>query len=164
MKNIPTFLLLTLSIFLVSSCSLDKFTSKKSETRTCAMVLEEYSYDILDETAEVVFSKIEEVISQRKDLRVIDRTRFESVRSELAFQQSDWSSKEKTAEIGKALNADLICFVTIYRDTYKIEFLNVNTVQKRTFNGRYSISLIFKKISVKNLDGLKKLRVSDIGA
>ncbi len=137
---------------------------KKAEPKTCAMVMEKSnnSYDISEEAAEQVFGQLEEVISQRPDLRVIDRTKFETVKNELAFQQSDWSNKEKTAEIGRALNADMICFVTIYKDAYKVEFLNVNTVQKRTYNGKISVNLITKSVTAKGLKGLKTLNIKGL--
>ena len=158
-KKIKTFFGFITIICLFTSCF-----SKKIEPRTCAMVMEKSvnSYDISDETAEQIFGQLEEVISQRPDLRVIDRTKFETVKNELAFQQSDWSNKEKTAEIGKALNADMICFVTIYKDAYKVEFLNVNTVQKRTYNGKISVNFITKSVTVKGLKGLKKLNIKGL--
>ena len=90
-----------------------------------------------------IFAQIEEVVSQRTDLRLIDRERTDQVKKELAFQQSDWSSKIKTAKIGDALNAVLICLVTIYSDSYKVEFLNVKSWQKRTYNGKVSVGFFF---------------------
>lgn len=159
-----TFGKLFIGIVVVSTFFTSCLFGKKIEPKTCAMVMEKSnnSYDISDEAAEQIFGQLEEVISQRSDLRVIDRTKFETVKNELAFQQSDWSNKEKTAEIGKALNADMICFVTIYKDAYKVEFLNVNTVQKRTYNGKISVNLITKSVTAKGLKGLKKLNIKGL--
>lgn len=161
-SNLKFFVLLILSI--MSLCMISCGRNQNVIPTTCAMVMEKSSTtsELTDETAEQVFSQIEEVISQREDLRIIDRTRFESVKEELAFQQSDLSNKQKTAEIGKALNADLICFVTIYKAAYKVEFLNVNTVQKITYNGRFGLGWISKNIKTKDLRGLRKLNVNKI--
>ena len=41
-------------------------------------------------------------------VRVIDRANFDKVMKELNFQTSDWSNSEKTAKLGKALNAKFI--------------------------------------------------------
>lgn len=131
---------------------------------TCVMVMEKSSTttELSPDMVELIFGQIEQVISQRPDLRIIDRTRFETVKQELAFQQSDWSNKEKTAEIGKALNADLICFVTIYKSGYKVEFLNVNTVQKITYIGKFGSTLVSDDIKVGNLSGLERLDISKL--
>ena len=103
------------------------------------------------------------MVSQRTDLRLIDRERTDQVKKELAFQQSDWSSKIKTAKIGDALNAVLICLVTIYSDSYKVEFLNVKSWQKRTYNGKVSVGFFSGSVKkVKGLKGLKKLNLKGL--
>ena len=56
----------------------------------------------------------------------------------------------------------MICFVTIYKDAYKVEFLNVNTVQKRTYNGKISVNLITKSVTAKGLQGLKTLNIKGL--
>ena len=39
---------------------------------------------------------------------VVDRTNFDKIMKELNFQSSDWSNSEKTAKLGKVLNAKFI--------------------------------------------------------
>lgn len=41
-------------------------------------------------------------------VKIVDRANFDKVMQELNFQASDWSNSEKTAKLGKALNAKFI--------------------------------------------------------
>lgn len=41
-------------------------------------------------------------------VKIVDRANFDKVMKELNFQSSDWSNSEKTAKLGKALNAKFI--------------------------------------------------------
>lgn len=41
-------------------------------------------------------------------VRIVDRANFDKIMKELNFQSSDWSNSEKTAKLGKALNAKFI--------------------------------------------------------
>ena len=41
-------------------------------------------------------------------VKIVDRANFDKVMKELKFQSSDWSNSEKTAKLGKALNARFI--------------------------------------------------------
>lgn len=119
---------------------------KKTDTlRTCAMVLKT-GENIRAEYAELMYNYIEETLSARVDLRIVDRMKVSAVQGELNFQQTEWSSGTKVAEIGNALNADLVCFVTIYESVYKVEFLNVNTFEKRTFTGRIAKGGVVKDL------------------
>lgn len=124
------------------------------------MVFEERVGSISTNNIDAVkaYFQIEEVLSMRTDLRVIDRSRVETAMEEQAFQQSDWSDNSKTAEIGKALNADYIVFIVIYEQFYGIEFMDVNTFQKTTFRGE-----ITSKGELGNLNKLRKIKVNESG-
>ena len=63
--------------------------------------IEQSEMDILTE----VF--ISEYANTRK-ADVVDRNSFDKIKSQLDFQSSDWSNTEKVAELGKALNANLV--------------------------------------------------------
>lgn len=41
-------------------------------------------------------------------VKIVDRANFDKVMKEINFQSSDWSNSEKTAKLGKALNAKFI--------------------------------------------------------
>ncbi len=45
---------------------------------------------------------------QADKVRIVDRGNFDKVMKELNFQNSDWSNSEKTAKLGRALNARFI--------------------------------------------------------
>lgn len=142
----------------MSGCSLFR------RTRTCAMVLEK-SMNTQDETkitTEYVFGKIEAALSQRKDLKIIDRSKVDAVKTEHAAEGTDWSNPETVAQIGKQLDAELLCFVYVYRGTYKVEFLNINTFEKVSFDGEYSTKLLSRKVKVKSLWRLKRLSLNSL--
>ncbi len=133
-------------------------------TRTCAMLLET-TMNTQDETkitTEYVFGKIEATLSQRNDLKIVDRSKVDAVKKEHAAEDTDWSDPQKVAEIGKQLNAELLCFVYVYRGAYKVEFLNINTFEKLSFNGEYSTKLLSRKVKVKSLWKLKKLSLNSL--
>lgn len=135
------------------------------KAKTCAMVLNESlnTQDVTTITTEYVFGKIEEVLTQRADLKIIDRSKVSAVKKEHAEAMSDWSAdSEKIAVIGHQLGAELLCFVSVYNDSYKVEFLHVNTFQKRTFNGNYSKELFSNRVKVKSLKDLAKLNLNDL--
>lgn len=156
------FLLVLISMF--TSCFNLKKDSKDAKKFRCAMVMEksDFAEELPDDALELVFAKIEEVITQRKDLIVLDRSRYEDITQEKQFQLSDLASSEKKAEIGKALNANFLCIITIYKENYKVEFLNVESLQQRTYTGDFKISLISKELKVKGLNNLSKLNIVDL--
>jgi len=39
---------------------------------------------------------------------IVDRSNFDKIKKELSFQDSDWSDSKKVAELGRALNANLV--------------------------------------------------------
>jgi hypothetical protein len=80
-------------------------------------------------------------LSDMADITFVDRNHMEEVMKEHMFQLSDWSSEEKSAEIGRALNANaLITFIakesqyggySSYSATAKI--MNINTFETLEF-------------------------------
>ena len=161
MKQVIALFTLLTVIFLATNCSGNNVKSSK----TCAMVLNESknTQDVTTITTEYVFGKIEEILSQRKDLKIIDRSKVDAVKKEHAEAMSDWASdSEKVAVIGHQLGAELICFVSVYKDSYKVEFLHVNTFQKRTFTGNYSTEFFSDRVKVKSLKDLSKLKLDDL--
>lgn len=150
---------------LISLGTLQGCFKKEINAKTCAMVLNESlnTQDVTTITTEYVFGKIEEVLTRRADLKIIDRSKVSAVKEEHAEAMSDWSAdSEKIAVIGHQLGAELLCFVSVYPDSYKVEFLHVNTFQKRTFNGNYSKELFSSRVKVKALKDLAKLNLNDL--
>ena len=88
------------------------------------------------------YNEIEEVLSSRKDLRLVDRGRINDVLKEHEFAFSSFSDSNKVAEIGKALNADTLIYFeseTPFPIDYppnaiqnvRVEFFDVNTFTKK---------------------------------
>jgi TolB-like protein len=47
-------------------------------------------------------------LAKRSEVRVVDRASLDRVIAEMRFQNSDWSNPQKTAQLGAALNADIL--------------------------------------------------------
>ena len=87
-------------------------------------------------------NEVEDVISSRKDLRIIDRLRVEDILKEHEFSLSSLSGTDKAMEVGKALNCDTFVFLSIddpfpkdgrnyVTQTICVEFLDLNTFVKK---------------------------------
>lgn len=150
------FLLLFVSMF--TSCF------KREETvevvKTCVMVMQESdnSKEATDEITEMVFDKIEEVLTQRNDLRIIDYNQI----SEILIQDTVINPTTDMFPQNLEFDADLLCIVTVYNESYKVEFLNSQTSQKKTFTGQFKVSLMSKEIKVKDLERLKTLDLEEL--
>lgn len=68
-----------------------------------------------------------------KKIKIADRNAISEVMKEHKFQESDLSSDEKTAELGKFLNANYILKLKIGKYETVFTFMNVNTLEKITF-------------------------------
>jgi TolB-like protein len=67
-------------------------------------------------------------------VRVADRVNFDKILAEMKFQLSDWSNDNKTAQLGRAINADYIIYGqfmkmgTMFYLT--VTMLDINTAQR----------------------------------
>ena len=65
--------------------------------------------------------------------RVVDRNSFDKIKAEHSFQTSDWSNSDKVAQLGKALNANLVVVGQLmsFKGSLVATFrmLDVNTVE-----------------------------------
>ena len=88
------------------------------------------------------YNEIEEVLSSRKDLRLVDRGRINDVLKEHGFQLSSFSDSNMVAEVGEALNADTLIYFesetpfpidypTNAIQNVRVEFFDVNTFTKK---------------------------------
>lgn len=94
---------------------------------------------------EKFFSEIEEQISEKNDVTLIDRNRIDEVLKQHDFEMSLWSDDEKVAEVGKALNANMLIFLESsaffplanayngrdFLRSINVEFFNINTFAKK---------------------------------
>ena len=108
-------------------------------------------------------------LTKRDDVLIVDRTRLDAVLEQHQFEQSTWSDSNKVAEIGKALNADKLAFITFADNPFIrsnkleervpliLEIVSVNTFAKRStvltyakglrrefMKGIYELNLNFK--------------------
>lgn len=71
----------------------------------------------------------------------LDRSKISQIEKEHKFQLGDWSNNKKTAEVGKALNANILLFLDkfTYVDAgsgqyrFEAKFVDVNTMQSSSF-------------------------------
>ena len=65
--------------------------------------------------------------------RVVDRNSFDKIRAQHSFQESDWSDSDKIAQLGKALNANIVVTGQLLLFKGKLiatfRMLDVNTVE-----------------------------------
>lgn len=83
-------------------------------------------------------------LTKRDDVLIVDRTRLDAVLEQHQFEQSMWSDSNKVAEIGKALNADKMAFITFAGNPFIkrnksdvtvpliLEIVSVNTFAKKS--------------------------------
>ena len=69
----------------------------------------------------------------------LDRSKIAQIEKEHKFQLGDWSNDKKTAEVGKALNANIMLFFDkfAYIDSdyrFEAKFVDINTMQSASFN------------------------------
>jgi len=88
----------------------------------------------VDETeADVLFEVFTSEFAGLGNARVVDRNSFDKIKAQHSFQSSDWSNSDKIAQLGKALNANMV--VTGQLMSFKgslvatFRMLDVNTVE-----------------------------------
>jgi hypothetical protein len=77
---------------------------------------------------------------ERGKFRIVDTTQIDRIITQHNFEMSDWSDSDKIAEVGKALNADIICITILGGNQLQLSssraslmisvtFLDVNTME-----------------------------------
>lgn len=123
-----------------------------------------------DESEAITELYITELVATGK-VKVVDRANFDKILKEMDFQASDWSDKNKTAELGKAANADLIARGQVIKLGSKmyltatiidVKSANVLSSARKDFNSLddiFGLLTTFAKEAVAGLD----LKIGDIG-
>lgn len=85
-------------------------------------------------------------IDTKLGVSFLDRTKIAQIENEHKFQLGDWSNDKKTAEVGKALNANVMLFLDKFgyiNDTdeirFEAKFVDINTMRSTQYN------LVYKK-------------------
>ena len=85
-----------------------------------------------DEAEAITELYITELVATGK-VNVVDRMNFDKILKEMNFQNSDWSNAEKTAELGKIINANLIARGQIIKLGSKM-YLSSSIIDIKTAN------------------------------
>jgi TolB-like protein len=79
-----------------------------AQQRTVAVSPFEISGGFSQDEADVITELFTTELGSNKELRVVDRTSFDKIITEMKFQGSDWSNSQKVVQLGAALNASCI--------------------------------------------------------
>ena len=118
--------------------------------------------------------KFQNYIDDMVGVSFVDRSKIAQIEKEHAFQLSDWSNEKKTAEIGQALNANVLLFLENFsylKDNggeyrFKANFVDINSMQTTShsivytkFLGRKLIasSESLERISFKNFNKISQI-------
>jgi TolB-like protein len=64
--------------------------------------------DVTSEEAQVVTELFMTELVSKGTVNVVDRVNFDKIIAEMQFQTSDWSNNQKTAQLGRAINAGFV--------------------------------------------------------
>ncbi len=84
-------------------------------------------------------------VDYKTGVSFLDRSKISQIEKEHQFQLGDWSNDSKTAEVGKALNANILLFLDKFgfidngSGEYRFEakFVDINTMQSASYNVVY---------------------------
>lgn len=90
---------------------------------------------------ETCITDFENNVDEITGVSFLDRSKISQIEKEHKFQLGDWSNNKKTAEVGKALNANILLFLDkfTYVDAgsgqyrFEAKFVDVNTMQSSSF-------------------------------
>lgn len=90
---------------------------------------------------ETCITDFENKVDELTGVSFLDRSKISQIEKEHKFQLGDWSNNKKTAEVGKALNANILLFLDkfTYVDAgsgqyrFEAKFVDVNTMQSSSF-------------------------------
>lgn len=103
----------------------------KPKIRTIEIASIEYASGVLSSDVAALKAKIVEGLSNRKNVRVIDRSRLEDIQNEHQKQQSLWASDEGLAEVGKQYNANAYVYLdAISKTQIQVTIEDINTFQQ----------------------------------
>ena len=94
---------------------------------------------------ETCITDFENKVDEITGVSFLDRSKISQIEKEHKFQLGDWSNNKKTAEVGKALNANILLFLDkfTYVDAssgqyrFEAKFVDVNTMQSSSFVVEY---------------------------
>lgn len=144
MKNL---ILISLTIFCVLSCSKNSQSASKSseiteqsedfefvekpKVRTVEIASIDYATGVSSGDVAVLKSRIIEGLSNRNNIRVIDRSRLDDVLNEHQKQQSLWASDDGRSEVGRQYNANAYVYLeAISKTEIQVTIEDLDTFQQ----------------------------------
>lgn len=104
---------------------------EKPKIRTVEIASIEYSSNVLPSDIAALKAKIVEGLSNRCNVRVIDRSRMNDVLSEHQSQQSLWASDDGRAEVGRQYNANALVYLeAISKTEIQVTIEDLDTFQQ----------------------------------
>ena len=164
MKKIILFISVLLILFL--SCSNKKIKTQneilstdieeeqipveKPKIRTIEIASIDYATGVSSSDVAMLKSKIIEGLSNRNNIRVIDRSRLNDVLDEHQKQQSLWASDDGKAEVGRQYNANAYVYLdAISKTEIQVTIEDIDTFQQ-----------IVKVVNETNVSEIKKWDLS----
>lgn len=91
---------------------------------------------------EICITDFESKIDAKTGVSFLDRSKIAQIENEHEFQLGDWSNNKKTAEIGKALNSNVLLFLDKfgYIDSsyhFEAKFVDINTMKSSVYSVVY---------------------------
>ena len=109
------------------------FSIFAQELPTVAVATFDVMGGITRDEASVITELFTMELVSKGTIKVVDRGSFDRIIAEMKFQASDWSDNQKTARLGKALNADYVISGQLMKMGNKIymtsKMLDVKTTQ-----------------------------------
>ncbi len=109
------------------------FTSMFAQEKPTVVIVPFDTVDVDKNEANVLFEVFTSYFAGLGKSRVVDRNSFDKIKAQHAFQTSDWSNSDKIAQLGKALNANLVVVGQLlsFKGSLVATFrmLDVNTVE-----------------------------------
>ncbi len=105
--------------------------AEKPKVRTIEISSIKYATGVASADVAVLKAKIIEALSNRGNVRVIDRSRINNVIDEHQKQQSLWASDEGRAEVGRQYNANAYVYLeAISKDEIQVTIEDLDTFQQ----------------------------------
>lgn len=140
-------ILLTFAIFCILGCSKNNSSAgknseiseqaedldfiQKPKVRTVEIVSIDYATGVTGSDVALLKSKIIEGLSNRRNIRVIDRSRLNDVLNEHQKQQSLWASDDGKAEVGRQYNANAYVYLeAISKTEIQVTIEDLDTFQQ----------------------------------
>ncbi|MBR6200462.1 MAG: hypothetical protein IKQ61_09405, partial [Spirochaetales bacterium] len=86
---------------------------------------------VKEKEANALLTRFQSELSRTKKVSVVDRKSLDKIKEQLAFQSTDWSDSDKVAELGRALNANMVIIGEI-TDVFDMLNITINMIDVNT--------------------------------